>query len=344
MSKNEYYICSIDNLEISDNQFEKLFNEEITYKELLNLELQFLIVLPDTDDDICDYNTDINENTLKYNKLSDLIDDFKYNFYEDSDEIDIDEIAFARFDLLLDSYIVVKRNKKTNKYIFVKDDDLIACHETMLKNDLFDKNNIISNVNEDEHDEMRLSKINDKGEIKNNNIDEVSVRNFTDIVEKYLEHDWNHVLLVTECGNCYEVCIMKYKGKMFDILKDNKDDDEIDISNEIPSKLNYVYENGYNNLIGFIKRQLLSHSALGVSFKTHVTKENKINENALIKVFSGVIFVDNNSKLCFEQANAKDVFDSYTTNAKTGEKIKPDKNIIYCGKDKDDFICGFDMV
>lgn len=75
-----------------------------------------------------------------------------------------------------------------------------------------------------------------------------------------------------------------------------------------------------------------------------MTKYNeKTKEFPIRKVYAFGLFL-NNKNLEVVQLTADEVLKSYTIDSETGKKIEPDKKTIYCGIEKDDIICGFNLI
>jgi hypothetical protein len=105
-----------------------------------------------------------------------------------------------------------------------------------------------------------------------------------------------------------------------------------------PTKNGIYYENSYHNFYFYIIKNLMNNKPIDVVFKTVVTKGNikekiKNNEKIIHKIYGGFLYIEHN-KVVFKQLTAKELSELLNN---------IDSNTIYCGKDKTDVICGFDL-
>lgn len=122
--------------------------------------------------------------------------------------------------------------------------------------------------------------------------------------------------LATSSLNCYQVDIVKTGGSEY---------------TKSPSGL--LYRDGYETLIEYFQENVKS-GFVGVSIRVDLG-------NKFYKIYSMILnFQDNSMKLL----PSKSVLKAHTKNTFTGEDIEPEKNAIYCGEDKDDVICGFNLI
>jgi hypothetical protein len=145
---------------------------------------------------------------------------------------------------------------------------------------------------------------------------------FTKKVESLIEKDFAHLSAASDVT--YDFVISKKQ------------------KNDI---ITFEYENGYDEFKKFIKQTLLFNKVVGCTLSTNLSKYNKqINKSPIKKVYGFILYLNNNDEFEIKQSTSKEVLDSYTINSATNEKIEPDKETIYCGEEKNDIICGFDLI
>jgi len=169
------------------------------------------------------------------------------------------------------------------------------------------------------------------------------VTKFTDTLEGLIEKDLGR-LNIAGAEGVYDVCIIREKSKRFKTCVKKKHCELIKAEGR-----KFAYENKYENLKKFIIFNLVyRENILGVSFRTTISDvdfEDKLKEGEkVIQKSYGFYLALNNGKFIAENIKAKDLLKACTKNSRTGEELEPEENVIYCGLEKEDYICGFDLV
>jgi hypothetical protein len=99
----------------------------------------------------------------------------------------------------------------------------------------------------------------------------------------------------------------------------------------------FIYECGYENFENFIKYNLAIGNLVSISLTTKMSNRFK-------KLYCFSIYPTQYSTIEIVQCNASEVFDIFTSINGSSDDILPDKDYLYCGKEVDDIICGFDYL
>lgn len=318
MKNNTFHICDISSYE--DDFFEDYKNDTITIENIKDFGIEYLVEIPTLEDEPTTSDT-LTKDVLKWSKLSELLEDFIYDVdygMVDSDELTelIDEQTY----LLFSDYAIIKKNKKGDGFTVIKHHEIENCLSTLNFN--IGENDEFIDVDENISYSSKFHNV-------NTNFDEI--RNFTDYIESIIENDFGHIFLTNiEEDLRYDTALITDKHYLFKEFPEFK---KIE-----PTKNGIYYENNYDNLYFYIIRNLINNNPINVIFKTVVTKGNikekiKNKEKIIHKIYGGFLYIDNN-KVVFKQLTAKELSESLNN---------IDSNTIYCGNDKSDVICGFDL-
>jgi hypothetical protein len=342
MAKNKYYLAELY-VDYNDNYDLISTNIKYTLSELKKLGFHYLDDIPSYEmlslsyDEICD-------DVLEYNKLTELLWDYLFYFEICDDEVKVEDITLGdikdRLDKLTSEYFVLRYKKQENKFSIVKKKEIERLsneiifkfedksHEFLTEflidiqkmiefddnaDDMFD--DVVSNVNSISHNET------------------YKIDNFFNELESLIEHE----SCVVSLSNGSSFSIFKDNGRIHkEFIKSGFD------KNNKPNKNGNHYEFNEDELKNFVLYHLLIDRKIGFSISAFLKKsENK--KIPMSKKYGFYIYIEDN-EIKYFRLKSKDIYDSFTTDAETGKFIKPDENAIYCGKDKNDFICGFDQI
>ena len=330
--KFKYYLCVPNTYCESLYSYDDLYENIVKYTNITMEEFQklfnFCCDFPDIKDGCDSYSTELTDSVLEYNKLSQLIEDYIFcdKLKSDDAELDLDYII-SRFAELQCCSVVVKLDKKTKLLSFVPESDLNSCFEKIIKTEtksMVGDMLMINSLTPQERDIV-------------NNFDfedfEIKFKTFISKIESLIVQDYGLLTNSSVDNSFWCFCIMKENGVLHDKLKN--------IDTFIHNTINngFVYECGYNRYKQYILFHIMTGKVVGCSLNVAIT-ETKETFN---KVY-GFAMVNRSNKILIVQSNAKVVMDAYTTNPKTNQPIPADKNVIFCGEDADDVICGFDLV
>lgn len=131
-NKKMYYLCAINEysvIELNQEEREKSFRNT-NYEHLKNNGVVYLTNLPDIDFSSVKYSDDIRSNdVIKNNKLSDLVEDFLYDFdgdeeTEEDDDDSFDEKMDARELALVNDYFIIRMDLKSKKMSIVNSKEI----------------------------------------------------------------------------------------------------------------------------------------------------------------------------------------------------------------------------
>lgn len=268
----------------------------------------------------------------------------EYDGYENN----VPDIVEDRLGHLIYKHVVVRKTLKTNKFNIVKETQIQNSFKDLQQSLIKKMSNLTENDLEFTEEDFKEFENSIDGVVKHViNTDKINYTNddiykFIDYIESIIENDYYHLTLGVDEYRYYDICIMKQNGDMHkQYIKMGQ------LKNETPSKLGYIYENGFEKLVNFISFNLLWERPIGYTVNNIITKGNirqLIKENiTVIRKYYGGLVCNINGNFIFKKGTAEDVKDSLTVNHQNGNEILPDKGHIYCGGDKDDIICGFEL-
>jgi hypothetical protein len=121
------------------------------------------------------------------------------------------------------------------------------------------------------------------------------------------------ILTITTNTECYK----------WDIIK-NKKGDGIYLGN---SKYNKV-------LISKIHDLISEHSLVSFIFRNFTDQNHPRTKEPIKEIWGYILYWNKYDELTLHKSNSRELFDSLTTNHKTGEYITPELEVVYCGGDK----------
>lgn len=320
MSKNKYYLCNATASKLDKHEYDKLI---LTEEDIIDNNLMFVNqILDDLESDEIQINR-IDDNTLVYSSLIELLSAFKYEFEFEFDDSEIIPSLYRDF-------IIFRYNKKSNTFKKVKNSEIaknIKLLEEPESKTEYDINLIISEL---------------KNKVPDFDIFLSDIHKTLTYFETLFETDINYITLASS-DTSYDILVTKFQSDEYNRVKS-----DIFNNDETTSAGGFMYECGYENIYNYILFQLINGNPIGCTIRTTITKGNineKVKRGELVmkKVYGGLFYIDQN-KLFFDQYNAKDLVEAYTTDTTTNKPIPAEKDVIYCGKEKHDVICGFELV
>lgn len=341
MSKFKYYLSTINI--VGEDRSDIILNIKEKITELKNVDLKVFIdydvifnsEIPDINGgSMCIDN--INDNRiLKYPNLSTLIEDFVFGYDEfiDDDEVeeeikenpfDVDEEINGRIDLLLTQFLILRKNIKSNKYSIVSDSEIINCFNKYQENIM--EMSLPENIEFEESDEFSQE-----------------FENLIKEIESLIEKDFGRLTVTSGISNdIYEFAVFKKDGELHNKMIKEKIKFNEDIHNDI-----FMFEIDLNELKKLMQYTLNNNTGIGIILRTPISDvsvfDDKNKNKPLMKLY-GVGVYNHNDKFTLNKFNANELLKACTINARTGEPITPEKNVIYCGFEDGDVICGFDLV
>jgi len=319
--KYEYYLVTETDIERS---FLVDSTELFTFEELIKKGVEFYTEIPDINFE--SYSTKKNSKSiLKFKSLTDLINSYLFNYkldLNDYEEEDRYQIIGDRFEALCWMETILRRNLKTNLFSVVSPEDVQNCFELQRE-----KHSKIEEENQENEDKIEA--------LANCVVD------FTDMMDGLIEKETASVIAYSQKSGFYEFCIVKENSKTHkshlkvDFLKDIK-----------PNKNGFIYENEYDKFCDFMMYNLLHDEPVSItirSFLSDINKKKKKDEYIMKKLYGFAVFLDN-EEFVISNIPAQQLLENHTTNRKTGEKYPPEKDVIYCSLEKDDIICGFELI
>jgi hypothetical protein len=337
MGKFKYYLSTInvDNEKRIEliSEYKKQINQykNVELKSFVDSEFIFNCEIPDIEGgSMCVEN--INENrVLTYHNLSSLIEDFVFGYDDyfdeeedlDEDPFDVDDEINIRFDLLLNYFIVLRKNIKTNKYSIVSESEVINCFNKYQENIM--ESALPANIEFEESEEFSTD-----------------FDNFIKEIENLVEKDFGRLTVTSGVGEVYEFALFRKNGELHNTMLEKKIEFSENVHND-----NFLFEIDLNNFKKFAQHSFATNSGVGIILRTPISEgsvfDNKNKDKLLVKLYGFGIYLVND-KLTVNRFKANDLLKACTVNAETGEPIQAEKNVIYCGAEKDDVICGFDLV
>lgn len=324
---NKYYLILPDNETHDYDDFMNNIDEyqNMTFETLNSLKLRYYCQIPDAFG--CGgLSDDIKSNdVIRYNKLSLLMNDYLYKFeyktyLEQHPNEDYDDVLESREVSFIYDILVLRHNLSKDIYSFVKISELEQCIESNIKTQPYDS--IINNktISSQEFD----------------NFFEI----FIDKILSLIEEDFCMLFLSTLKNGVNEtssLCIMKENGNS------HKDFKKQGLLKNEKAYKGFVFENSYENFKNYMMFNLMFKRPFGCSLNSNITKDHKPGIIYLRKTYGFYIGI-NGDKIFLEQLHSKEVLESSRPSNKPDKSMPMDKYTIYCGKEKDDFICGFDIV
>lgn len=309
---------------------------------LKSIKLQYALDIPTSSGMFPHSNLIGSKDVLKYNTLSELLNDFIFEFdYDDASEEEFEndesdsedeEIEFNaddRVDHFFEggNFVIVKQNIKSKKYSIVDRDTIFNCYDQLMdklegelnfeESETFDKSKYVVDFDQKEINMM---------------IDKFQVQ-----LEKLIEQDSCQVSISANGDDYYLFSIIK---------KDSKLEKEIIETGEILEEANsrgFIFDGTYKEYVGYILHKLKQGIPLGCAITTVITDYDIKDESKIFTKCYGYVIGFKENQVVINQLPAKEVAKGYTFNADSGLKLESRRNIIYCGFKKDDIVCGFDL-
>ena len=336
--KHEYYLATLDNT-IYDSTADFLEDigdlKDIDRKYMKEIGICFYTDIPGADFSSA-YCDTISRDVLSFKKLSELIDNYIYcyddeieQYLNDDDDDEIDEEYLektiekikGRYENLLNEELVVRRNLKTNKYSFVSTHDLEKCIQDIHNNEMI-------------CDEQTVNFELDKSEFD-------KIDNFIETIESLIEKDYAFITAYNSNEESYIINIFKENSYFHKNASTETEFTEDDFHN------GFVFENGYENFKKFLLGSCLMFNVVSISIRVNVTNIEDVKDSDFSNFYQKVYgfgLMSNGEQIELNNLSAKDLLETYTINSETGKPIEPEKNVIYCSLDKNDYICGFDLL
>lgn len=338
MSKNKYYLAVPDLNDFNEiNDYKDpdgiSYINNLSAKELKEENIQFCCDHPDGKfgSSYCD-NVKHSE-VLVFEKLLDLINFYLFPIerdengneipYNEEENITPIEAVDNRLQNLLNNVLVLRRNKD-NLFSVVDNFSIQNCFEQMKENLINDNYNAFDDID----DEALAS------------FDEMFTK-FTNKIESLVENGEGHFIISSGDLETFMFPIFKENSNIYKELKKEKEND-LKIA---PKHNDFIYGLEYDGFREYTLLCLLRNFAIGLAFSTNVTKGDESSDvKPIKKVYGFNILLNFDGSFEYFQLDSKELLDCYTVDAITREPLPPEKNTIYCGIEKDDIICGFDLL
>ena len=171
---------------------------------------------------------------------------------------------------------------------------------------------------------------------KNKNIKCETIDVFLHKAESLMEKDSARISMasITPNGyNTYDFVICKENSLLHKYMTEN--------TNAKSSNENgIIYENTKNEVYNWMYDNLKTNYVIGCTLNVCITDITKIPPDKTLYHKLYGFFMDSNN---LTQLTAAEVKEDHSTHAITNEQLKHIDDSIYCGYEKDDIICGFDL-
>lgn len=332
MGKNKYYLGLIENNTSSPYEIDDILDntdnfKNLTHEQLQNLCIQFHCEIPNLDGHSSTYSDSIyDKDVLKFKSLSELIDEYLYNFKFDPDDYSDDEEDKMedRFEKLLTDFIIIKEHTSLNKFSIVDDSTIINCYHQLMENI---ENELAYNS------EQYVLDIDEAG--FNKMLDNLMVK-----IENFIEFEHCQVSVIVDLNTYYMFSVIKANSPTH--LELLKTVDEEGLLPD-PNSRGFVYDCNFNDLRQFMVHNLRLGKPLSCTVSTVLAPSSETDPKKVFLKAYGFWIGFHEDGIYFQQLSAKDVSSGNPYNPQTGEVINSKRNIIYCGYDSNDIVCGFDL-
>lgn len=306
----------INNIYDNIDKYQKMDIDTMSKK----FDMKYVISLPDEYGAIL-YTPDIqNDSILTFKKLSSIIISYMDGVLPEKIENNIDNNEFDYYEYMeeileqfVDNFLVIKVEK--NSYSIVSLEKIISTFD-----------DVKFSIMDDVIDDMANKNI-----INIDNFEEKFIK-FTNVIDSKLLFDEDYLCATSSNNAMYEFTFFKENSTLYNELAPDMNPETLK-----PNHNGVIYECGYLDFKNFIKYNILIGNNIGITLSTKLLNQN------MYKKYGFYIF-NTEGKIGIKQLDANTLSKTYSTDVNTGEFKGYRPNEIYCGKDKNDIICGFDKI